>query len=480
MGQLNSELSESPILTALARCAEDLTVGKGWPDGINALLEDLGKITGVSRVWIFQVLELSNDYILQENTFEWIKSPQYAQIGLPEFTKFRAYYNAPEYRNIVASRMRGEWQKVLVKNLSPSWLKEDLMQQEVKSMLTIPIHVEEKWWGVLGFDDCERDYDWDDSEIAAMRAAGYLISSAVLRDSMSAKRKQFSILQEITSCSSWQFDFEKNHLWCSTDMFQEAPGTSENLYYSFKDILRKVHSNDRHDFLQSILKFINGEENAYRKDIRILVQNDEYRWVEVIGNISRDATGKAQQFAGIAVDIGKRKEYEQATEIQARTDPLTGLANRRAFLEYTKHKTAEFQRVTDQQLTIVLLDIDFFKNVNDTYGHEAGDLVLVKISELINGHIRNTDVAARYGGEEFILLLCDTGNMYAAKYAERLRKKIENMTVTKDNKNIKITASFGISEFKSEDNLVHQVIARSDEALYRAKSQGRNCIVVSD
>ena len=104
--------SNPALLSSIARGAEELTSGKGWPEGVNDLLADLGNITGVSRVWIFQVFELTEEYILQDYTFEWAKSPKFVQLGMPTFSMFKVNIDNESYRRLIESRKRGEWQKV--------------------------------------------------------------------------------------------------------------------------------------------------------------------------------------------------------------------------------------------------------------------------------------------------------------------------------------------------------------------------------
>ena len=142
------------LLSAIARSAEELTSGKGWPEGVNDLLEALGRVTGVSRVWIFQTMALTKTHLTQNYTFEWAAAPKYKQMGMPVFSMFTDLIDRPEYRNLIESRLRGEWQKVLVSQLELGWLRDALEMQTIKSMLTLPVMVENQWWGTLGFCDC--------------------------------------------------------------------------------------------------------------------------------------------------------------------------------------------------------------------------------------------------------------------------------------------------------------------------------------
>jgi diguanylate cyclase (GGDEF)-like protein len=158
---------------------------------------------------------------------------------------------------------------------------------------------------------------------------------------------------------------------------------------------------------------------------------------------------------------------------QAKTDSLTSLANRRSFDEELALEWRRSDRV-GATLSLILVDIDNFKQVNDTYGHQVGDLVLTKIGEVLAARVRQLDFAARYGGEEFAVLLPETERDGARSLAQRLRKDIVSARVPlADGRELGVTASFGIAE-KSGFERAEDMIAAADHALYDAKKRGKN------
>lgn len=160
----------------------------------------------------------------------------------------------------------------------------------------------------------------------------------------------------------------------------------------------------------------------------------------------------------------------------ATTDALTGLLNRRAFLESTNREVARAKRYNDR-LSVVLLDVDHFKQINDKRGHAAGDLVLSAVGKLLNGALRTCDIVARWGGEEFVLVLPSTPLDGAEQVAERVREMLEQAEILDNNGDrVPVTASFGVATYASSENL-EQVIDRADRAMYLAKSGGRNRVV---
>jgi len=160
----------------------------------------------------------------------------------------------------------------------------------------------------------------------------------------------------------------------------------------------------------------------------------------------------------------------------ARTDLATGLLNRRAFFEYFDYEWSRAQR-DELPLSCVMLDIDFFKNVNDTHGHHVGDQVLLSLANLLTDDCRGTDYVCRYGGEEICLLLPETDEQGAAVWAARVKDCIATMRIPEVNRDLRITVSMGLSEFHTDLQSPEQLINHADQALLVAKHSGRNRFV---
>jgi diguanylate cyclase (GGDEF)-like protein len=161
----------------------------------------------------------------------------------------------------------------------------------------------------------------------------------------------------------------------------------------------------------------------------------------------------------------------------ARTDPLTGLANRRGFNERFEQVVSETDRYGGTA-ALIMVDLDFFKKVNDTYGHDAGDKVLVAVANVLREGRRTVDLAARLGGEELAVLLPQTDAGGAREVAERLRQRIEALRISAPPSEFRVTASFGIGEYGARSGVPKQVLDHADRALYEAKRNGRNRVEV--
>ncbi len=184
--------------------------------------------------------------------------------------------------------------------------------------------------------------------------------------------------------------------------------------------------------------------------------------------------GAIEHFIGIKEDISPRKRMEEKLKILANTDPLTGLFNRRVFLERLEEETERLNRSEKHCATLLMLDLDFFKQVNDNYGHATGDKVLCSFAKILTTRLRSIDLAARLGGEEFAILLPSTTTKGALIIAERLRLNVANNSVEHRNYKVKFTVSIGIAELSKKDNDYEDVLHRADAALYTAKDKGRN------
>jgi len=164
-------------------------------------------------------------------------------------------------------------------------------------------------------------------------------------------------------------------------------------------------------------------------------------------------------------------------EALSREDRLTGLFNRGHWEECLDNEFSRFQR-TQVRSSLVMLDIDHFKRINDTYGHPAGDEVIRHLANLLVSLARKTDIVGRYGGEEFGVVLVDTDSTNAEIYCERVRRAAEAIDVMADGQVINFTVSLGISELQEDTVSPSEWISQADQALYRAKQNGRNCFSV--
>jgi diguanylate cyclase (GGDEF)-like protein len=194
-------------------------------------------------------------------------------------------------------------------------------------------------------------------------------------------------------------------------------------------------------------------------------------------------------FLGIGLGLGfgvfwiATAKSRLSLELLANTDPLTGAYNRRSFISWCEKELLRSSR-TRQPFSLLMIDLDHFKRINDQYGHENGDIVLCAVADELRASLRNIDTVGRWGGEEFVVLLPDTTAELAVIIAHRLRHTIESLSIAKlkttpiqDKKLIAVTISLGVATYPNQANNIEDLLQRGDLALYQAKADGRNCVV---
>lgn len=173
------------------------------------------------------------------------------------------------------------------------------------------------------------------------------------------------------------------------------------------------------------------------------------------------------------------KQYQDELKVKIIKDGLTGLYTRSYFISILEREFYSIRRYNGE-LGLVLFDIDDFKKVNDTYGHIAGDRALLRVSKVFLASIRKTDIPSRYGGEEFALIITHTSLDETKHVAERIRKEIQQTVVAERDHTFSVTISSGVTMYSEKDRDYNDMIRRADDALYKAKKKGKNCVVVSD
>jgi len=186
-------------------------------------------------------------------------------------------------------------------------------------------------------------------------------------------------------------------------------------------------------------------------------------------------------------EIKKLREEVEHLKKLAFKDDLTGLYNRRALedisgrfvseIEWERGNDGEHRKsISIKSFSIVLFDIDDFKKVNDTYGHQVGDKVLEYLGSVLQENVRDMDIAARWGGEEMVLSLVGANEEDAYKIANRIREQVENYSLESDGKEVQFTVSGGVSSFKKSESF-EDMFKNADDALYEAKNSGKNQII---
>lgn len=223
-----------------------------------------------------------------------------------------------------------------------------------------------------------------------------------------------------------------------------------------------------------------GWLGIWRSDIRIRTRSGQARWLADAAVELKGGPGISTGSIGFLQDITERKQVEEALREQSVRDPLTGLFNRR-YLEETLERELNRAERRNHPLGVIMIDIDRFKRFNDTYGHAAGDELLRNLSSHMLQHIRGADIACRYGGEEFILILPETSLEVTVDRADHIRADFNRLQAQHSNRTmISGTLSIGVAVFPDHGSTSAAVLRAADAALYRAKREGRDRVVVAD
>lgn len=277
--------------------------------------------------------------------------------------------------------------------------------------------------------------------------------------------------------------FMENHSGVSPNAIK-----GENLFQRFPELpaawlQQKMES----VFVLKNRAFISWEQRPYVfkfKNYRPITGRADFMYQNVTLLPLASLTGQITHISVIIYDVTdiainklQLKTANEQLEHLSQTDGLTQLHNRRHWQQCLEHEYDVYARYGDTA-SLVMIDIDHFKKINDTYGHVAGDKVIQHIAHLLSQSLRDTDCAGRYGGEEFTVVLPKTCGNDAITFTERLRQSVEQSNIVYDGLTIKVTISLGVCEIGPHITSSSSWISCSDKALYEAKQQGRNCSVL--
>ncbi|NPA40724.1 MAG: diguanylate cyclase [Aquificae bacterium] len=243
------------------------------------------------------------------------------------------------------------------------------------------------------------------------------------------------------------------------------------LYEDIQKVLRSVNEHDR-EITEEGQKLEELSSSVQSQDIQKILNRIMHE-VRGLKSINRKFIKKLEEQSH---EIEKLKEELRRAKEEANIDPLTGLRNRRSFERALSEFFRDYKKF-GYPFSVIMLDLDNFKQINDTYGHIAGDKVLREIGNILRNYLRAKDVPARTGGEEFTIILPGITREEALTVAERLRKVIANYTVEHEDTKINPTASFGVAEVSEDIESPEDIIRKADENLYKAKKAGKNTVV---
>jgi diguanylate cyclase (GGDEF)-like protein/PAS domain S-box-containing protein len=271
----------------------------------------------------------------------------------------------------------------------------------------------------------------------------------------------------------WDWNLKTNEIFYSIPWKSMIGYPDSEISNRPEEWLNRVHPDDLLRMNHDLALHIEGHTEHFESEHRILQKSGEYRWVLSKGAAIRDEKGNAIRVAGIMRDIHSRKALEADWKQRAFRDPLTDLPNRAHFMERLDHAIQRIKNQRDLFTAILYVDLDFFKQINDTHGHRIGDQLLVAVSVKLKSCLRPTDTIARIGGDEFTILLEEIKSTEeAVRIAERICSEMREPFLI-DQMRIQTSASVGIALSNPEHQSAEGLLNDADLAMYLAKDQGR-------
>ncbi|MFY0731956.1 sensor domain-containing diguanylate cyclase [Pseudomonas sp. NFX15] len=296
---------------------------------------------------------------------------------------------------------------------------------------------------------------------------------------LSEREQLFSTLLVSVNAVLWALDWETRQVLYVSPAYERIFGRSADLLLADSDQWRDSIYPDDLDYAERSLAQVLDSGAVEDREYRIVTSDAQVRWLSDKCFINRQAEpGQPVIIVGIAEDITDKKHMETELLRLATTDALTQSSNRRHFFECAQ-QAFEHAQGKDEPLSFLMLDIDDFKIVNDTYGHQEGDNVLQRIAESGRAALRRGDLFGRIGGEEFAAVFPGCTPQMALQVAERLQREIQRLSFSHEGRTFAITISQGLTSLTAEDPNVESLFARADAAMYQAKREGKNRIVTT-
>lgn len=294
----------------------------------------------------------------------------------------------------------------------------------------------------------------------------------IARDITARKEKEQEIqkVQELSQVGSWEWDILKNEFTASDECYRIF-SIPIGMKVSFEEVLEHIHPDDRERHRDQVMKLLAGE--SYELAYRVLNSEGKIKWIEATANVFYDKNNQPYKIIGLAQDITERKLHEQKLEKLANNDVLTGLANRPFLLSHLQNVIDKALR-DNRMIALLLFDLDRFKDVNDSFGHQAGDELLICVAQRFRERMREGDLIGRLGGDEFAVVL---DNLTRIEDAGRIAKEmIAALSVEYDlggGISVHVGASTGIVISPNHGIDAQELLQFADAALYRSKDEGR-------
>jgi diguanylate cyclase (GGDEF)-like protein/PAS domain S-box-containing protein len=471
---------------AAARVATQLVEGEPWEATIGDALARLGEAAGVGRALVFQNLRGPDGRLWMDLRGEW-DAPGVRQLFDDPRNHLHPYY--PDFARWIDLLSSGETIRARTTELPPP--ERRVSQGEgTEGVLAVPVFSGVDWWGFVSFDDCGSHGAWTDADAAALRIFAEALGAAALRerheeDERFQQERYYSMVENGPAVTYIDgVDDTASTIFISPQVTALLGYTPEEWVSDPALWTRILHPDDRARAVAENVRH-NETGDPFRLEYRMFSKDGRVVWVHDEATMMRDERGMPRYSHGAMMDISDRKSTEEQVAFRAYHDELTGLPSRAMFEELLDLSVARARR-HDGAVAVLCVDIDDFRLVNDSLGHQKGDLLLQMVSERLREATRETDLVARRGGDQFLLLLADldvgeNGELDAAairaeSVAQRIQESLTAPFVVAGTE-LYVSAAIGISLFPQDADDSGTLQRNADAAMYESKKTGSGYVI---
>jgi len=474
------------VRDAVAGFARALAEDQSWDHHLPELLRPLGEAVGADRVYLFQNLRGPDGRLWMDEVAEWHR-PEVLPIFGDDHTHLHPYF--PDYARWIDLLGSGASVHGPVEHL-PESEHQGLQRDAVRSIAQVPVFRGGEWWGYIGFDDCRASRSWAEDELSVLTRAAELLGAGLERlrveedarlqedlyRAMVERGPAVVYIDGVDASASTMYISPQIELVLgyTPDEWRADPDLWPRILHP-DDRARALAENERH----------NETGEPFRLEYRMFAKDGHVVWVHDEATMVRDERGMPRYSHGVMVDISDRKQTEEQVAFRAYHDELTGLPSRAMFEELLDLSVSRARR-HEGAVAVLCVDLDDFRLVNDSLGHEAGDALLRLVADRLREATRETDLVARRGGDQFLLLLADlddgeTGEVAAIR-AESVARRIRDSLMAPfvlQHTELYVQASVGISLYPQDAEDPATLQRNAEAAMYEAKKAGHTGYVVS-
>jgi diguanylate cyclase (GGDEF)-like protein/PAS domain S-box-containing protein len=459
------------LLNVVTRGAGELLGTHSIDEAIPGVLELIGQTVAVGRVQLNAIEPDRDGHLRSSLRYEWCAP------GSPPMLDHPALQNIDltmHYPKPAAAPASGSIAAFFVDEIGEPY-RGLFTAAQMRSFLRIPVLPDGRLWGSVDFvDSADAKRQWSWAETDTLKTLAGLIGTAVSRaryvkelaDANMIVQNSPTILYRLQGGPSLRLTYVSPNV----TKFGHQPA---QLVGSADWLQRLVHPDDQAKVAAAMKHILDENAAGAAIEFRLVTGDGGSRWVENRYTLVRNGRDRLVEVEGIIIDITERKAAEEKIALLARTDPLTGLANRATFGERLRQAFAAARRGAGP-FAVFYLDFDHFKNINDTLGHAVGDELLQQVAERLKGALRETDLVARLGGDEFAILQMEMGEPANAGALAAKIRSILSQPYRLGGHELQLTTSIGICPYAADSNGPEQMLMQADLALYRAKDEGRD------